>query len=387
MKKDILNRKHSEKNNFNSHLDDLLPPSQIGKLNKNANNNNFQQQITLTSPNTINTLNTLNTINSSYSPRNNYENNNNNHSEFLTLNTEGNINGNYKSKKQEHLNKLKDSFERLTYDMINNSNSNNNNNNFTNKKNNSNYQSNSNLINFTSPSINNNNNNKSQAYSDLFQQQESKMNNLKKNSLIKISDQNLNLNLKNQNFLIENNKKYNSILTENPEIKEKLNLKNYQNKYSNNEIQDGINNFGLFPLDKNKNNSREFFDEKNFNGKNESRKSLKNLNVVKNQLENLFEKNCKEKNFYFSSSNNNKGNDNGNDFGYSSNSNSFNFKKNSINENNNNNNDTKNAMEDLSKYLDMRNRRNNKNYMNRNGNDNSKNNRSFKLMTEINDIR
>ena len=44
MKKDILNRKHSEKNNFNSHLDDLLPPSQIGKLNKNANNNNFQQQ-------------------------------------------------------------------------------------------------------------------------------------------------------------------------------------------------------------------------------------------------------------------------------------------------------------------------------------------------------
>lgn len=128
---------------------------------------------------------------------------------------------------------------------------------------------------------------------------------------------------------LENSRNYNSILHENPEIRKKMEFivgNNTNNGLSNNSSGLNIENFGLVPTTKNSSSSvlnslnnantnagKEFNEflhasknknnkdfhhnfinspiKNNINNKAANRNSLKNLNAVKSQLENLFEKN------------------------------------------------------------------------------------------------
>jgi len=316
-------------------------------------------------------------VNNTCSPKNsflmtnliNINNLNSNKNELRNsiLSTEANLNSVNNSK-------MRNSFEKLTTDFLrgNQKSSQNkytNNNNYYENFNNQN--TNSNLNNNVPNSFTSNNTN-AISYKDLLlQQQENRIAKLKKEKILSLLDEKSTFDKKtssernsgknyftsnyyrsqsknqiNSNF--ENNKNFNTILNENPDIKMRLNT-SHKNGLINNTYNYNIENFGLVATSNNssfnmlnnnsnininsnnnsnnlcynntnagkefseflKNNKSKDFQLNSFNSPLKpisnyvnnnyinnlsNRSSLKNLNAVKSQLESLFEKNDKENN-------------------------------------------------------------------------------------------
>jgi len=233
--------------------------------------------------------------------------------------------------------------------------------------------------------------NKGPSYNNIvFQQQENRIAKMKKDQIIRLlenkpsnemknsTERNANNNLygtnvylnqsKISNGILENNKNFNSILNENPDIKKRVANGN-MNKNGLNSNGNYIENFGLVPnsnntsinimnnttqnagreftefINSNKNKNKDFHYnfmnsplKNNYSNHTASRNSLKNLNAVKSRLENLFDKPIK------------------NDKNYN------------------------NAMDNLCAFLNYKNRKNS-------GNSLQQTDKSAKLMEEINHIR
>lgn len=96
-----------------------------------------------------------------------------------------------------------------------------------------------------------------------------------------------NSSVKGANGFLEN-KKLMTLLNENPEIKDKL---NFMKNNSSKSINYNIENFGLLNNNNNKKKNLNFNCNKDESSNN--RKSINNLNAIKTQLDNLFEKTTK----------------------------------------------------------------------------------------------